>query len=612
MSTDADRAHVPEPPRTPPRPSNEPAGVQRGPSNEPAGVPRGPSNEPAVPPPPAAPPRPAVPPRPSVPPRPATPPPTAHPDESAAPGSGAAGPEPVAEPTPEDDPSQQMPTSRERETDEAARAQVPAPRDRSHPLHPPAPASPPQPAPPTGEPLTAPRLPARPKDLPPAPALPPRAAQGRTPAAASEQADHSGAAAISAAVGAPGRTDARGTAGAARTAGPSAAEDPGTEASVTEAPATAVPETAAPASAPVTAPGDGEGPGAHLAGSPPAPVQQPHPADSIRPPHHPAPPPVPPHAPRAVPPPPRPAGGPGHAPLGARTVAAAACLVLGVGLLGGAGAGAWLTGDSGERPGPGKGFDDARAAWHQVPADTLFPRTLKGGGAGPGGADRDWTRVAVAPDSGCSHAFDPLLAKALSPVGCARLVRATYTDETTSGVTTVGLLFTKAGPEAMRDLRKRFATENLTERSDLMPRPYAGRGTVAADFGDAQRASWTVHVLDDVPVVVYSVSGFADGRAVSDPQSASDATRKGETSAAAQAGLGHDAQGIADRVERGLRKETTGDGPEPGDGPDQGSGGDPKGKPAPNKDGGQVPDKNGGAAPHKDGQAAPEEKDERR
>ncbi|WP_344561126.1 hypothetical protein [Streptomyces axinellae] len=372
--------------------------------------------------------------------------------------------------------------------------------------------------------------------------------------------------------------------------------------------------------APARAPGDGERPGVHFAGAPPEPVGQPHPADSIRPPHHPAPPPVPPRTPVAVPPPPRPPVRPGHSPLGARTVAAAACLVLGVGLLGGAGAGAWLTGDSSERPGPGKAFDDARAAWHQVPVDTLFPRTLKGRGAGPGGADRNWTRVAVAPDSGCSHAFDPLLTKALSPVGCARLVRATYTDETTSGVTTVGLLFTKAGPEAMRDLRKRFATENLTERSDLMPRPYAGRGTVAADFGDAQRASWTVHVLDDVPVVVYSVSGFADGRAVSDPQSASDATREGETSAAAQAGLGHDAQGIADRVERGLRKETTGDGPEPGDGPDQGADGGPKGKPAPNKNGGraqdknggQAPDKNGGAASDKDRQAAPEEKDERR
>ncbi|MGP3974658.1 hypothetical protein ACTWQF_11740 [Streptomyces sp. 8N114] len=251
------------------------------------------------------------------------------------------------------------------------------------------------------------------------------------------------------------------------------------------------------------------------------------------------------------------AGPRGHAPLTARTVVVAVCLVLGVGLLGGAGTGVLLSGDAGERPAVAAGFDGARAAWHEIPVDELFPHTLKGEGAGPGGADRRWTRVAVAPDSGCKHAFDPLLTKALAPVGCARLVRATYADETSSSVTTVGLMFTKADPAAMRDLRERFAAQNLPQRTDLMPRPYAARGTVAADFGDAQRASWTVRVLRDAPVVVYTVSGFADGRVVTDPQSANDATRKGETSAAAQAGLGHDAQGIADLIERRLREATT-------------------------------------------------------
>lgn len=243
-----------------------------------------------------------------------------------------------------------------------------------------------------------------------------------------------------------------------------------------------------------------------------------------------------------------------------RTVAAAVCLVLGVGLLGGAGAGTWLTGGSGEQAAAEGSFDEMRAAWHNHAVDDLFPRTLEGRGAGPGGADRRWLRVAVAPDSDCRGAFDPLLTKALSPVGCSRLVRATYADETTSSVTTVGLLFTRAESVGMRSLRKRFAVENLGERTDLMPRPYRSRGTVAADFGDAQRASWTMRVLSDAPVVVYAVSGFADGRVVSDPQPAAEATEKGETSAAAQAGLGHDAQGIADRIERRLRESVRGEG----------------------------------------------------
>lgn len=252
---------------------------------------------------------------------------------------------------------------------------------------------------------------------------------------------------------------------------------------------------------------------------------------------------------------------PAHNRPAPRTVAAAACLVLGVGLLGGAAAGmTWLTDDSGEQATEEQAFDHAGGMWHTSPVDELFPRVLKGVGAGPGSADRRWLRVAVAPDSNCRNAFDPLLTKALSPVGCDRLLRATYADETTSSVTTVGLMFTRSDRDGMRSLRKRFAVENLSERTDLMPRPYPARGTVAADFGDAQRASWTLRVLSDAPVVVYAVTGFADGRVVSDPQAAAEATEKGETSAAAQAGLGHDAQGIADRIERRLRNAAAGRG----------------------------------------------------
>ncbi|MCZ9338911.1 hypothetical protein NGM37_14120, partial [Streptomyces sp. TRM76130] len=87
--------------------------------------------------------------------------------------------------------------------------------------------------------------------------------------------------------------------------------------------------------------------------------------------------------------------------------------------------------------------------------------TVQGEGAGPGGADRTWTRVAVAPDGGCEHAFDTLLRKALAPVGCARLLRATYTDATRSHVTTVGLLFTKGDAAAMTSLAARFEQEGL-------------------------------------------------------------------------------------------------------------------------------------------------------
>ncbi|MGC4999047.1 hypothetical protein [Streptomyces sp. DT195] len=239
--------------------------------------------------------------------------------------------------------------------------------------------------------------------------------------------------------------------------------------------------------------------------------------------------------------------------LRSRTGVAAVCVVLGLGLIGGAVAGSWLTGEDGG-PATESGFTAAGALWHDVPVDQLFPPTVKGTGAGPGGADRTWIRIAVAPDASCAAAFDPLLLRALAPVGCARLLRATYTDATRTHVTTVGLLFTKADPAAMAGLAARFHNERLDRRTDLLPLPYAAKGTPAAGFGAKQRASWTVSVLTDAPVVAFAVSGWADGRTVDTPQPAPDAVRSGATSAPAQAGLGNEAQGLADRIQRRLRQ----------------------------------------------------------
>ncbi|MFG2588703.1 hypothetical protein [Streptomyces sp. NPDC048438] len=240
-----------------------------------------------------------------------------------------------------------------------------------------------------------------------------------------------------------------------------------------------------------------------------------------------------------------------------RTAAAAVCAVLGLGLIGGAVTGSWLTGDSAAEPGARSAYSVGRSAWHSVPVDTLFPAALKGDGAGPGATDRVWTRVAVASDSGCAAGLDPLLLRTLRPVGCERLVRATYTDATRSSVTTVGIVFTEGDTDAMSALDTRFTTQRLAGRSDLMPRTYPVKGTVAAGFGDRQRASWTVHVLTELPAVVFAVSGFADGRPVTEPQPAAAAMAADATTAPAQAGLGHEAEGVADRVERTLRRTVT-------------------------------------------------------
>ncbi|QKV97477.1 hypothetical protein HUT19_08170 [Streptomyces sp. NA02950] len=237
-----------------------------------------------------------------------------------------------------------------------------------------------------------------------------------------------------------------------------------------------------------------------------------------------------------------------------RTAAAAGCLVLGLGLLVGAAAGSWLDDGTGAPPSTADTYAHARTVWRTVPVDTLFPRTLRGAGEGPGGADRSWTRIAVAPDSSCGGGFDPVLGKALAPVGCKRLLRATYTDATSTNVTTVGLLITTSDAAGMRALHQRFVTEKLDERADLMPRPYAAKGTAAARFGDEQRASWHIRILTEAPAVVYSVSGFADGRKVTDPSPAGEAIERGATSAPAQSGLGHDARGLSDEIATAFRR----------------------------------------------------------
>ncbi|GHG67683.1 hypothetical protein [Streptomyces griseocarneus] len=264
--------------------------------------------------------------------------------------------------------------------------------------------------------------------------------------------------------------------------------------------------------------------------------------------------PAPPAAPVYAPPPPVRPPAAGGLRAARRRTAAAVCLFAGLGLIAGAAAGSWLTGGRPEPPAAEAAYERGGTLWRDVPVDELFPRSVHGDAAGPGGARRDWTRIGVAPDGDCRGAFDPPLAEALAPVGCRRLLRATYADVTSSSVTTVGLLVTDTGTAGMRELRERFSAERLDERPGLMPRPYAPRGTVAERFGDAQRASWRISVLTDVPAVVYSVTGFADARTGTPPQPAARAVAPGATTAPAQAGLGHDATALAEQVERIFRQ----------------------------------------------------------
>ncbi|MER5963029.1 hypothetical protein [Streptomyces sp. NPDC002057] len=236
-----------------------------------------------------------------------------------------------------------------------------------------------------------------------------------------------------------------------------------------------------------------------------------------------------------------------------RTVAVAVCAVLGAGLIGGALAGVWMAAAEPGKPAEPAGYTETMDLWHNAPVDTLFPRTLAGPGAGPGGAARTWTRIVVAPDAACTPAVlaEGLLAT-LRPLGCERVLRATYTDATASGVITVGLVFTRADVASQRTLAQ--GAGGLTARlGEDVPPALPGPGTVAAGFGAKQRAGWWLNAPADLPVVVTAVSGFADGRAVDRPQPADRAMAKGRTDATAQSGLGHEAKNITVRLERLLR-----------------------------------------------------------
>ncbi|RSS61313.1 hypothetical protein EF918_31890 [Streptomyces sp. WAC06614] len=222
------------------------------------------------------------------------------------------------------------------------------------------------------------------------------------------------------------------------------------------------------------------------------------------------------------------------------------CAVLGVVLLAGAGSVEWAERrDAAREASAAEVYRRAGGLWHNVPVDRLLPPVLDGHGAGPGGADRTWTRVAVAPDADCPAALPGDWQPPLAATGCTRVLRATYTDATRSSLVTVGMVFTPADAPALASLRGR------------LPAPQ-GYG-----FADDRRAAWTVSVLTDAPVVVYAVSAFADGRPAGRPRPAEDALKKDDTSAVAQAGLGHETKAVADRVERALRTLAVPSSPEP-------------------------------------------------
>lgn len=228
-------------------------------------------------------------------------------------------------------------------------------------------------------------------------------------------------------------------------------------------------------------------------------------------------------------------------------LAAALCGLLGLGLTGAAGYKAVSDHRAAHRPvDPAAAYREAASLWHSTPVDTLFPPVLDGQDAGPGGADRTWTRIAPAADADCSEGLAADWQALFAETGCTRVLRATYTDATRSSLVTVGMVFTPAEATAMELLRGRLTA----------PTGYG--------FRDYRRAAWTATVLADAPVVVYTVSAFADGRRLGAPSPAEDKMAEDARGRVAQAGLGHEAKAVAELVERTLSSLATAPPGQPG------------------------------------------------
>ncbi|GAA3105582.1 hypothetical protein [Streptosporangium carneum] len=146
--------------------------------------------------------------------------------------------------------------------------------------------------------------------------------------------------------------------------------------------------------------------------------------------------------------------------------------------------------------------DDIARRWHTWPADMIFPTEVRY--LGLGRAQQYARRVGLAPETSCGAGLDAPVGSVLAEHGCRTLLRATYTDQTSTFVFTVGIA-------VLPDEERRIAaTGQLAVDDRVGVRPVAFRGTASESFGAAQRQrnGWVAAG----PYLVFSTAGYADGR----------------------------------------------------------------------------------------------------
>jgi hypothetical protein len=158
--------------------------------------------------------------------------------------------------------------------------------------------------------------------------------------------------------------------------------------------------------------------------------------------------------------------------------------------------------------------------WRVTPKTSLFPSRvgyqLVGEQIGmPGALDLTARRLAIARQVSCASAAGagPTVVTLLDRDGCQAVLRATYTDSTSSMVLTVGVAVLRSEPSAISAAH--FLTGGVAAAPGavsrhLLLRPVPVPDTPAAAFGIKQRQlAWVVGAGS---YLVMATAGFADGR----------------------------------------------------------------------------------------------------
>lgn len=139
--------------------------------------------------------------------------------------------------------------------------------------------------------------------------------------------------------------------------------------------------------------------------------------------------------------------------------------------------------------------------WRQYPAGTIFPAKVTY--TMPDGTVTATARlVGIAPQATCAEAADSAVGSVLRKYHCASVLRATYTDES-------GTLLTTIGVAVMRDRRAAFLAAGEIDAEKGL-RPVGFGGTIASGFTDS--GVLYSSSSEAGPYLVIVVGGVADGR----------------------------------------------------------------------------------------------------